>query len=155
MKKLVRPKTTQKSQRGYLNEKSFQDYVEQQLKNLYDYLEEDVLFDDINNTKTTITLGVDLAKYDYIEIWYVTKRTGYYTARGSQKIQSPVGAYLNINTLARDSSTTSKGVGTSYKITNNQIILVTGMGYEINNASVPITNSTNYSYITRITGKKL
>lgn len=153
MKKLIRPKNVQRGQKNYLTNEQFQDYAEQQLSNVCDYVDRDILFDDDSNLKTTINLAQNLNQYDSIEVWYRTDREGR-VLKGSQKLQNPVGACLCVNNLFRVSSSVQKGTTALYEIGNNQISLIAGSGYEVNHDEHTIINSVCYTYITRVLGNK-
>lgn len=152
---IKRPAKVQKGQKNYLTNERYQDYAENQFKTIYDFLDAnigEVLFDDDTNTKTQIDLP-DLSNYDSLEIWYRTIRLSY-DIRGSQKIQNPVGKILNVNIMFRSDETAQHGATSLWRINKNNIRLIAGSLYEMNNNAYPIMNSSNHTYITKITGIK-
>lgn len=157
MKKLIRPKKVQKGQRNYVTNEQFQDYAEQNFKNIYNYLEEDVLFDDPENLAETLNLPVNLSAYDSLEIWYRVDRgvdNDTYVIRGSQKLQKPVDSYFNIHVLFRITNTRVVGAVSLYKVNEKSINLISGAGYEFTGGNYPINNTVNSGFITRIVGRK-
>lgn len=156
MGRIKRPTKVQKGQKNYLTNERYQDYAENQFKTIYDFLDDyagDVLFDDPDNRAETINLSTSLSTYDSLEIWHRVSRDGY-VIRGSQKIQKPVGSYLNIHTLFRYNTTKVLGTVSLYLINEKSITLVTGASYEFVSGNAPICNTNNSGFITRIIGRK-
>lgn len=153
MKKLHKPIHVGRGQRNYLNEEQFQDYTEQQLNNIFNYLDSDILLDDENNTKTTLTFDVNFRDYSALEIHYQTSRNGY-LVKGSQIITNPVGSCLNVNVLFRITTTKMVGDTSLYSIGENSITLVAGSAYEFTDSTTPYLNTNNNTYITGVRGYK-
>lgn len=153
MRKLNRPIQVTKAQRNYLSNEQFQDYAEQQFSSIFNYISFDVLFDDENNTKTTLNFDVDLRAYSAIEFFYQTPREGY-LIKGSQTIISPVGSCLNIVTYLRKGTNKQYGTTSLYSIGQNTIALEAGSSFEFTSGSNPILNTVNSTYITGIKGYK-
>lgn len=158
---IERPKQVNRAQKNYLTNEKYQDFSEKQFNNIYDYLDnflrnleskEKVLFNNLSNTSTTITLSDSVANYDEIEVFYRGTRENK-AIRGSQKITDANGNYININWLFRV-GTANKGSTTLYKVNGNTIALETGSQYEFSNGSVVSTNTNNNIYITKVIGRK-
>ena len=143
MGRIKRPTKVQKGQKNYLTNERYQDYAENQFKTIYDFLDAyagEVLFDNYDNLDTTITLLDNLANYDNVEIYWKAERDiGW--IHGSERIQNPNGHYLDVNTLYRSDATHQLGNTSLFRLSGNQISLVSSSLYEINQNTSPIFNT--------------
>ena len=153
---IERPKKVSRADKGYLTNERYQDFAEEQFKNIYDYLDKycgTVLFDDYDNSSTTITLSDNLSYYDNIEVYWKAER-GVSWINGCEKVQNPNGNYFDVNTLYRSDTTHQLGNTSLFKAENNQITLISSSLYEINHNANPILNSGIHVWITRVIGRK-
>lgn len=153
---IERPKKVQRADKNYQTNEQYQNFAEQQFNNIYDYLDRycgTVLFDDYDNSSTTITLSDNLSNYDNIEVYWKAERS-YTWINGYTKVQNPNGNYFDINTLYRSDTTHQLGNTSLFKAENNQITLISSSLYEINQNASPIFNSGIHVWITRVIGRK-
>lgn len=153
---IKRPTKVQKGQKNYLTNERYQDYAENQFKTIYDFLDAyagEVLFDNYDNLDTTITLSDNLANYDNVEIYWKAERDIGWIL-GSEKIHNPNGHYLDVNTLYRKDTVYQLGNTSLFRLSGNQISLVSSSLYEINQNASPIFNTGIHIYITRVIGRK-
>lgn len=156
MGRIKRPAKVQKGQKNYLTNERYQDYAENQFKTIYDFLDAyagEVLFDNYDNSDTTITLLDDLSNYDNIEVYWKAER-GVSWINGCEKVQNPNGNYFDVNTLYRSDATHQLGNTSLFKTEGNQITLISSSLYEINHNASPIFNSGIHVWITRVIGRK-
>lgn len=153
---IERPKKVSRADKGYLTNERYQDFAEEQFKNIYDYLDRycgTVLFDDYDNSNTTITLSDNLSNYDNIEVYWKAERSVSWI-NGCEKVQNPNGNYFDVNTLYRSDTIHQLGNTSLFKAENNQITLISSSFYEINHNASPIFNSGVHIWITRVIGRK-
>lgn len=153
---IERPKKVSRADKGYLTNERYQDFAEEQFKNIYDYLDKycgTVLFDDYDNSNTTITLSDNLSNYDNIEVYWKAERSVSWI-NGCEKVQNPNGNYFDVNTLYRSDTIHQLGNTSLFKAENNQITLISSSLYEINHNASPIFNSGIHVWITRVIGRK-
>ncbi len=153
---IERPKKVSRADKGYLTNERYQDFAEQQFKNIYDYLDKycgTVLFDDYDNSNTTITLSDNLSNYDNIEVYWKAERDIGWIL-GSERIQKPNGHYFDVNTLYRKDTTRQLGNTSIFQMSGNQITLISSSLYEIGNNASPIFNTGVHVWITRVIGRK-
>lgn len=153
---IERPKKVSRADKGYLTNERYQDFAEEQFKNIYDYLDRycgTVLFDDYDNSSTTITLSDNLSNYDNIEVYWKAERSVSWI-NGCEKVQNPNGNYFDVNTLYRSDTTHQLGNTSLFKAENNQITLISSSLYEVNHNASPIFNSGVHVWITRVIGRK-
>lgn len=153
---IERPKKVSRADKGYLANERYQDFAEEQFKNIYDYLDKycgTVLFDDYDNSSTTITLSDNLSNYDNIEVYWKAERS-YSWINGCIKVQNPNGNYFDVNTLYRSDTTHQLGNTSLFKAENNQIALISSSLYEINQNASPVMTSGIHVWITRVIGRK-
>ena len=150
-----RPKKVQKGQKNYMTNENYQEFAEEQFKNIYDYLDElygEILFKKLNNTGTSITLSDDAGKYEYFKIFYTVNRGDGHVIHGSQDVLSPDNSYFNVNAAYRTSAIV--GCTTLYKIEGKSITLTAGANYEMRGGQYPSTNNNNSIFITQVIGYK-
>ena len=158
---IQRPKQVQKSERGYLTERNYQDYSEQQFNTVYDYLDSmvyeettsKVIYKKDNNSSTTITLDESVSNFDYIEIFYRVDRGDNYNIRGSQKVLNPSNKYFNASVVFRNDSNIA-GSATLYKINTSTIEIISSCNYQFSNGTAPVVNTNNAIYINQVIGYK-
>lgn len=147
---IKRPKQVERSQKSYLSLERYQDFAEQQFKNIYDYLDGKVLYEDLVGTNGNIVFN-GLEEGGEIEIIYCRRRsngTSVYKSTGKLPYSNGMEIALDINYYSNNTNQQSMA----------KIVTASSSGLTVNGENTlqgdaggqAVTGATTNIYITKV-----